>query len=244
MVVFVLVAVCGGFCIFREYIYDISRRVDPSWSDIIFIISHADIHPLPTSLNNEKVDWYVVKNNLKFIYTKQTDYYAAYNSYYSPSNVFNFPVNTIPVVFTRDMRGNLYTHYCGDVIVSANVFLKADQLIHNPENNWPDGAPIPKVSQQAFTCVAIGDTDKDDTFDIWSINDGDSLPNHDIDDSGDDGTRKRGAINFSGRAYQRYNDGGAYFYVLGMLTPLLLLSIAIDIARAARAPREAGDGGS
>jgi len=148
-----------------------------------------------------------------------------------------------------------------------------------------DGAPLPTVSQNAFTCVAIGDIDNDDTFDVWSINDGEKRDNkkmrgrkrrwlsddhgrrkrrrpvsrthdsgvdgtprrgsmvnlaiHEVDDSGDDGTRTRGSLTFKGRLYLEHPHGGIYFDFLGMVTPFLLLSIAIDIARALRLRREA-----
>jgi len=188
--------------------------------------------------------------NLDTIHRLRTTYFNKYNTYIwddaTAGRVYQF--------FSQWAyeEKTLYSYYCDHEIIPATAFLKEKALIHDPETNWPDGVVKPKSSQNSFTCVAIGDIDNDDTFDAWSINDGNSPSaqyryliieaNHEVDDTGDDGTRTRGNITFEGRVYLRTPDGGIYFYLLGMLTPLLLLSIAVDIARAVRLRREVGGG--
>jgi len=144
-----------------------------------------------------------------------------------------------------------YSFYCGGDVIPASVPFKTKMVINNPEADWPDNVPKPNVSQMAFTCVAIGDIDADDSFDVWTVNDGTTTElfgyiraKHLIDDSGDDGTRMRGDITFKGELFHRGIGGGLgiKFYFMGMLTPLLLLSIVFDIARAVRLRREVGGG--
>jgi len=228
MIVFVLIAICGVFCILSFPLLEI-------------YLFPGGLH----SLDREPII------NLGNIHQLQIEYFGKYNTYAEIVTTANSNSGYF-MPSSRWCNGKtIYSYYCGDDFIPAMTSLKEKSVIHDPDNNWPDGFPIPKISQQAFTCVAIGDIDNDDTFDVWSINDGSWYAENgiggyhpymaklEIDDTGDDGTRTRGPITFKGRVYLRNPDGGIYFYVLGMLTPLLLLSIAFDIARALRLRREA-----
>jgi len=246
MIVFVLVVICGGFCVYSTRL--IQMIIDEVPGE--FFIEYIEKSILnPTEILRQEP-----KFLLDSISEHQKNYFAEYNTYAGGSHddslcIFRiFSVKLAMHDFTFTAGESIYSYYCGEYVIPAAISLKKESVVHDPETNWPDGASKPAVSQSGYTCVAIGDIDNDDTFDIYSI----SYPSiigaeysevlvHEIDDTGDDGTRSRGSLTLNGRVYLNDRKGGIYFYVLGMLTPFLLLSIAIDIVRAARLRREGAD---
>jgi len=52
--------------------------------------------------------------------------------------------------------------------------MKCALFFHN--RNWPVDSK-PAISKAGFTCMAVGNIDKDDTLDVWSINDAKILEN-------------------------------------------------------------------
>jgi len=233
MVIFILVAICGGFCIFRDHIALITIGYFDVWD-----YARIKLQPEGPKLRPQ----HDVKFNLGQIHATQVIYHAKYNTYTEITDVAD--IDDIMASdqlrsgsWVAEYRGNIYSYYCSDIFFPADFSLKKDLLIYNPETNWPDVIFKPEVSRNSFTCMAIGDIDNDDALDVWSINDVGSV-DHIIEDAGDDGTRTLGEITFKGRVYLRAYDGGIYFYVLGMLTPFLLLSIVLDIAMALRLRRE------
>lgn len=111
----------------------------------------------------EKAKQSEAKWNLSNIFTCQVAYHGQSGEYASTFEQLDWgPEGQI-----------LYAYYCGKGIIKNN---KGEPMDFDPEKNWPfKVAPI--TSKTAFTCMAIGNMDRDDTIDVWTIDDHKHLRN-------------------------------------------------------------------
>jgi len=211
MVVYVLAVILCGFCF-----YAINRR--GAWT-----------HPSGQAMRI-----------LGTVFIHQVAYWGEFNTYAGGPRAFYHLGYSHH--YRMEDESSLYSLYCGgDSFPAEYALIEGDPLFYRPGIDWPEGAPLPKTLPYAFTCMAMGNIDRDATVDVWTINDAKHLVNV-IDDTGDDGSGPDRKISFNGWLFLKTHWGGPYYLVLGIVTPFLIMSFIVDFIIARRERREIDPG--
>lgn len=141
---------------------------------IVGIILVSAVIAIPNFLKfSSKSPQSEAKTNLGAIYVAQLSYFSNANTYANGPDTFKL-INWEPA------GQNRYAYYCQGAMI-PNKYTK--QMLIPPDPDWKWPVEIwPATSQDSFTCLAIGNVDKDDTLDVWSINDAKILRN-DLNDA-------------------------------------------------------------
>ena len=107
------------------------------------------------------------KINLISIHTSQQSYFSAYDNFAKGENAFKL------MSWEPPETQEYYTYYCSKAVYS-NERSEITQI--PPISDWPIDT-FPEVSEDSFTCMAVGNIDADPYLDAWSIDDSKNLVN-------------------------------------------------------------------
>lgn len=117
------------------------------------------------------------KANLGAIYVAQLSYFSHANTYADRAMVNSKSLDCFQLIHWKPTDPTRYSYYCGhDVLPNS----QGSPLPLRPGRDWPFTV-LPSVSASGFTVFAIGNIDRDDFLDVWTINDSKIL-NHLLDD--------------------------------------------------------------
>lgn len=137
-----------------------------NWGCLVLVVLILVAIALPDFIRgygSRKAKQSEAKMNLGAIFTCQVAYYTESGEYGSTFEQINWAPE----------GKHIYAYYCKESIIK-NV--KGRPIDLDPKKIWPYKVR-PDTSKTAFTCMAIGNTDKDDTLDVWTIDDTKNLRN-------------------------------------------------------------------
>jgi type IV pilus assembly protein PilA len=112
------------------------------------------------------------KTNLGSIYVAQLIYFSNTNTYASGSDTFK-------LIQWEPAGNNRYAYYCQGAMIPNKLDMHID-YVPKPDGRWPVDLK-PQSSKSGFTCMAVGNIDKDEKLDVWFINDAKILINNQND---------------------------------------------------------------
>jgi hypothetical protein len=117
------------------------------------------------------------KANLGAIYVAQLSYFSKANTYADRTTGDSKSLDCFQLIHWKPTGPTRYSYYCGhDVFPNS----QGAPLPLRPGRDWPFTV-LPSVSASGFTVFAIGNIDRDDFLDVWTINDSKVL-SHLLDD--------------------------------------------------------------
>ena len=159
--------------------------------------------------------------NLQALFVSQAAYAGEHDAYAGGESVFN-------LLYFKPQGQGFYSYFCGDTVIPNK---KGPALSLRPGGDWPLEVK-PGSSSEYFTCMALGNMDDDQTYDVWMINNHDELKNL-VNDGTD---QQSNEIYAAQPCSTKFLDqlAARRIFLRGLSMPLLGLSFLLLIACAYR----------
>jgi len=107
------------------------------------------------------------ETNLPAINAAQLSYFTNANTYADRAIVNSKRLDCFQLIHWKPTGPTRYSYYCGHDMLPNS---QGSPLPLRPGRDWPF-TELPSVSASGFTVFAIGNIDRDDFLDVWTIND-------------------------------------------------------------------------